>query len=41
MGKSRIIATIALLLLIENACKKVHILVPNEALKMRDSEEFE
>ena len=39
MGKSRVIATMALMLLL-NHCKKVHIVVPIEALMERDKAEY-
>lgn len=41
MEKSRIIATLALLVIFHTSRKKVHILVPNEALVGQDSNKFE
>ena len=41
IGKSRIIATIGLMLMSQLVCNRIHIVIPNAALVRRDSEEFD
>jgi len=40
MGKSRIIASLALILLLQKQGPKVHVIVPNAALAKRDSIDY-